>query len=129
MQWLPLAAHAHRLAATAAHAGLYLPAAPYLAEGIGPVSSAGGDAVSYLLGFGPIGIGIVLYQLGLIVPKPVLSASQKREEQWRKAFEDERAAHTITRESLAVASDRAQAAVEEARVTTKLLEIVQRKEP
>lgn len=94
-----------------------------------PISSTAGDIVSYVLGFGPIGIGIVLYQLGLIVPRPTLTASEKGAEQWRKAFEDERAAHALTRESLAVANNRAEAAVEAARVTTKLLEIVQRKEP
>ena len=100
-----------------------------LAIAVSPVGAGAGDAVSYLLGFGPLGIGIVLYQLGLIVPKPILTASQKREDQWRTAFEDERAAHALTREALAVANNRAEAAVEAARVTTKLLEIVQRKEP
>lgn len=128
MQWLPLVA-LHRAAVTAVHLTLYLPAMPYVAEGVSPVSNASGDVVTYVLGFGPIGVGVVLYQLGLIVPKPTLTASERGAEQWRKAFEDERAAHAVTRESLAVANDRAEAAVEAARVTTKLLEIVQRKEP
>lgn len=116
MSWLPVVAAS-------------FPALLPIAEGISPVSSASGDVVTYILGFGPIGIGVVLYQLGLIVPKPTLTASERGAEQWRKAFEDERAAHAVTRESLAVANDRAEAAVEAARVTTKLLEIVQRKEP
>lgn len=127
MQWLSLVAF-HRTAVAAVHAALYLPALPYLTDGVGPVSNAAGDATTYVLGFGPIGIGIVLYQLGLIVPKPVLMGALKDRDQWRQAFEDERTAHATTRESLAVANDRAEAAVEAARVTTKLLEIVQRKD-
>jgi hypothetical protein len=114
LHWLPLLA-------------LSVSPVPAIAEGISPASNAAGDVVTYLLGFGPIGIGIVLYQLGLIVPKPVLSAVRADAEKWRQAFEDERAAHATTRESLAVANDRAEAAVEAARVTTKLLEVVEQR--
>jgi hypothetical protein len=98
-----------------------------LAEGVTPISNASGDIVTYVLGFGPLGIGLVLYQLGLIVPKPVLGGVSDDRDQWRKAFEEEHAAHQATRESLAVANDRAEAAVEAARVTTKLLEAVQQR--
>jgi hypothetical protein len=100
---------------------------PYLATTITPVASVTGDVLSYILGFGPLGIGVVLYQLGLIVPKNILARADANAEQWRKAYEDEHAAHQATRESLAVANDRAEAAVEAAKVTTKLLEAVQRK--
>jgi hypothetical protein len=98
-----------------------------LAEGVTPISNASGDIVTYVLGFGPLGIGLVLYQLGLIVPRPVLGGVSADRDQWRKAFEEEHAAHQATRESLAVANDRAEAAVEAARVTTKLLEAVQQR--
>jgi hypothetical protein len=100
-----------------------------LADAVTPIGAATGDIVTYIISFGVLGIGVVLYQLGLIVPKPTLSAAERDAQQWRKAYEDERAAHAATRESLAVANNRAEAAVEAARVTTKLLEIVQRKEP
>jgi hypothetical protein len=99
-----------------------------LAEGVTPISNATGDVVTYILGFGPLGVGLVLYQLGFIVPKGVLTRSDKQSDRWRKAYEDEHAAHQATRESLAVANDRAEVAVEAAKVTTKLLEAVQRRD-
>lgn len=96
-----------------------------LAMSVSPVGGASGDAISYILGFGPLGVGIVLFGLGYIVPKPILTEARADAGEWRKAFEEERAAHAATRESLAVANDRAEAAVEAARITTKLLEVVQ----
>jgi hypothetical protein len=98
---------------------------PALATAISPLPSITGDALSYVLGFGPLGIGVVLYQLGLIVPKAILTRADANADQWRKAYGDEHAAHQATREALAVANDRAEAAVEAAKVTTKLLEAVQ----
>jgi hypothetical protein len=102
---------------------------PAIAEGISPVGNAAGDLVNYILGYGVLGVAAVLFALGYIIPKPVLAGAQKERDQWQKAYEDERTAHATTRESLAVANDRAEAAVEAARVTTKLLEVVQRREP
>lgn len=99
-----------------------------LATAVSPVDAATGDVLTYVLGFGPLGIGAVLYQLGLIVPKPVLARADAEAGQWRKAYEDERTGHQATREALAVANDRAEVAVEAAKVTTKLLEAVQRKD-
>jgi hypothetical protein len=98
-----------------------------LATAVSPVSSAAGDILTYVLGFGPLGVGAVLYQLGLIVPKPVLARADADAEAWRKAYGDEHAAHQTTREALAVANDRAEAAVEAAKVTAKLLEAVQQR--
>jgi hypothetical protein len=45
-------------------------AAPWLmATGsVSPVSSAASDIVTYILGFGPLGVGVVLYTLRVIVP-------------------------------------------------------------
>jgi hypothetical protein len=107
---------------------LWLPYAAFLATSITPADEATGNIVSYLIGFGPLGIGVVLYQLGFIVPKAVLTRSDKQSDRWRKAYEDEHAGHQATREALAVANDRAEAAVEAARVTTKLLEVIQHKD-
>lgn len=98
-----------------------------LADAITPVGAAAGDIVTYIISFGVLGVGALLYQLGLIVPRPTLTAAEKDGDQWRTAYEDERKAHATTRESLAVANDRAEAAVEAARVTAKLLEIVQQR--
>jgi hypothetical protein len=100
----------------------------WLTTAISPLAAISGDALSYILGFGPLGIGVVLYQLGLIVPKAILAREITNGDRWRKAYEDEHAAHQATREALAVANDRAEAAVEAAKVTTKLLEAVQRKD-
>jgi hypothetical protein len=97
----------------------------HLAAAISPVDGAADSLIGYLLGWGPIGVGIVLFGIGYIVPKPILTEARSDAGKWRKAFEDERAAHAATRESLAVANDRAEAAVEAARVTTKLLEVLQ----
>jgi hypothetical protein len=99
-----------------------------LATAVSPADAAAGNILTYVLGFGPLGIGAVLYQLGLIVPKPVLSRADASADQWRTAYEAEHAAHQATREALAVASDRAEAAVEAAKVTNKLLDAVQRKD-
>lgn len=41
---------------------------PVLAEAVSPVGSAAGDIVTYILGFGPLGIGVVLFALRVIVP-------------------------------------------------------------
>jgi hypothetical protein len=41
----------------------------WLAGSLSPVSAATGDAVTYILGFGPLGIGVVLFVLRIIVPK------------------------------------------------------------
>ena len=45
-------------------------AAPWLMAGgsVSPVSSAASDIVTYILGFGPLGVGVVLYTLRVIVP-------------------------------------------------------------
>lgn len=46
-----------------------------LATSVTPVGSVTGDAISYILGFGPLGVGIVLFGLGYIVPKSVMNNS------------------------------------------------------
>lgn len=49
----------------------WLPYIAVLATSVTPLGSATGDIVTYLLSFGPLGVGAVLFGLGYIVPKPV----------------------------------------------------------
>jgi hypothetical protein len=39
-----------------------------LAEAVSPIGNAAGDLITYILGFGPLGVGIVLFALRIIVP-------------------------------------------------------------
>lgn len=52
-----------------------------LAEAVSPVGTATGDIVTYILGFGPLGIGVVLFALRVIVPAKAAdaAAAQARE--------------------------------------------------
>jgi hypothetical protein len=45
---------------------------------ISPVSSAASDVVTYVLGFGPLGVGIVLYTLRVIVPGKAIDEARKQ---------------------------------------------------
>lgn len=47
----------------------------FLGTGVTPLSSVTGDAISYLLSFGPLGIGVVLFGLGYIVPKAAMTSA------------------------------------------------------
>lgn len=50
----------------------------WLAQSVGPVASGTSDIVTYILGFGPLGVGVVLYTLRVIVPgKAVEEARQQ----------------------------------------------------
>jgi hypothetical protein len=42
-----------------------------IATSVSPIGAASGDIITYILGFGPLGVGIVLFALGYLVPKPV----------------------------------------------------------
>ena len=82
-----------------------------LAEATSPIGTASGDIVTYILGFGPLGIGIVLYTLGIIVPgkavKDAIAASRADllEENKRLIAEKEKAdAERLA--ALAVANDK-----------------------
>lgn len=54
-----------------------MPWLPYslIAESVTPLGSVTGDAVSYLLSFGAIGIGVVLFGLGFIVPRSTMTTA------------------------------------------------------
>lgn len=43
-----------------------------LLASVTPVGTAAGDITTYILGFGPLGVAVVLFALGFIVPKPVM---------------------------------------------------------
>ena len=111
---------------------------PYLAQAISPLTLAGASGVTSTadilqlataaLNLGLAGVIIYLFIDGKLHASGEVEQVNTDRDWWRKAFEDERAAHNATRESLAVANDRAEAAVEAAKVTTKLLEAVQRKD-
>jgi hypothetical protein len=92
-----------------------------LASPITPIGAATGDAMTYVLGFGPLGLGVILYQLGLIIPKKTYAEKAADARSWRDLYESERAAHTATREAFATQAERLQVAVESGRVTEALL--------
>lgn len=57
--------------------------------------------MSYVLSFGPLGLGIILCQLGLIIPRKAYDEKAADAKGWRDLYESERAAHAATREALA----------------------------
>ena len=83
--------------------------------------------VTSALNLGVLAVVFWLFVGGKLHASSEMEQATADRDQWRKAFEDERAAHQATRESLAVASDRAEAAVESARVTARLLEAIQQR--
>jgi hypothetical protein len=55
-------------------------AAPWLmATGaVSPLSSVAGDITTYVLGFGPLGIGVVLYTMRVIVPGKAIDEAREQ---------------------------------------------------
>lgn len=45
---------------------------------ISPLSSVAGDVTTYVLGFGPLGIGVVLYTLRVIVPGKAVEEAREQ---------------------------------------------------
>jgi hypothetical protein len=80
------------------------------------------DYISLLLTWGPGGLVVALFLSGLIETKRNVTDLKNERGEWRKAFETEREGHQKTRESLAKAEERADAALEAARTTQRLLE-------
>lgn len=79
------------------------------------------DAFKLLLTWGPGGVVVLLMLLGMIIPKWSYAALQSDRDAWRKAAEDERAAHERTREALMLASQQSAASTEAAKITGQLL--------
>lgn len=80
------------------------------------------DWLSYLLQWGPGGVVLGLVITGILEPKRVRQNLETDRNSWKDAFETERSAHQVTRDALAAANARAEAAVESAQTMTKLLE-------
>lgn len=81
---------------------------------------------------GPGG-ALVLYTLmgwqwfrGKIHSHPEFERSEKNAESWRALYERERDSHQVTRDALAVANERADVAVDAARMANQLIEATQR---
>lgn len=81
--------------------------------------------VTSALNLGVLAVVFWLFVGGKLHASSEMDQATADRDQWRKAFEDERGGHQATREALAVANDRAEAAVETAKVTNKLLEAIQ----
>lgn len=82
----------------------------------------GTDWLSYLLTWGPGGVVLVLVLLGILEPKRVREGLEKDRNDWKTAFDTERAAHQLTREALATANARGEAAVESTQALTQMLD-------
>lgn len=81
------------------------------------------DWLSYLTTWGPPGVVLGMILTGILEPKRVRTGLEEDRDNWRTAFETERAAHALTREALAAANERAGAALESANTMTRLLEL------
>ncbi|MEU5030157.1 hypothetical protein [Streptomyces milbemycinicus] len=81
-----------------------------------------GKVLGQLAQYGVVGLIVVLLICGILVPKYVMSALSAEKDNWRTAFEQERAAHQATREQLAKAEERGDVAVEQGKAMTRLLE-------
>jgi len=79
------------------------------------------EIIGYLLNYGVLGIMVILLLLGLLIPRPTLEDVKADRDEWRDAYQTEAQAHRATREALAAANERADAAVETARAANSLL--------
>jgi hypothetical protein len=79
------------------------------------------DIVGYFLNYGVLGIMCFLLILGMLIPKPTVDDIKDDRNEWRQAYMTEAAAHAATREALKDATERADAAVETAKVANALL--------
>ncbi|WP_432131244.1 hypothetical protein [Streptomyces tendae] len=99
---------------------------PDLMQVLAAVEETGGPDVGKLLGtfvqYGMVGVFALLLIIGVIVPKYVMNALTAEKDNWRTAFEAERAAHQVTREQLAKAEERGDVATEQGKAMTRLLQ-------
>jgi uncharacterized membrane protein len=88
--------------------------------------TGGGPDVGKILGsfvqYGMVGVFALLLVLGVVVPKWAMTALTAEKDNWRTAFEQERAAHQVTREQLAKAEERGDVATEQGKTMTRLLQ-------
>lgn len=81
------------------------------------------DVLDYLLNYGVLGVMCVLLLLGFVVPRPTVQDIKADRDEWRLAYETEAQAHQATRDALASANERAEAAVETARTANAILSV------
>ncbi|MET8511958.1 hypothetical protein [Streptomyces sp. NPDC005077] len=86
-----------------------------------------GKAIGGFAQYGIVGLVVVLLILGVLVPKYVMAALTTEKDNWRTAFEQERAAHQELREQLAKAEERGDVATEQAKTLIRLLEELKRR--
>lgn len=79
------------------------------------------DLATVLINSGPVGIVVLLFVLGWIVPKPTVDRMGVDKDQWRQLYETERSAHETTRKALVDQAAAATAAIAAAQTTEKLL--------
>lgn len=79
------------------------------------------DLLTPLVQYGPLGIVLLLILVGLLVPKGAVEQIRIDRDEWKEAFRAEQKAHQATRDALAEANGRAEAAVEAARTTAGML--------
>lgn len=90
-------------------------------EGAVVLAAAEPDLMAPLIQYGPLGIVLLLILVGLLVPKGSVEQIRIDRDEWREAFRSEQKAHQATRDALAEANGRADAAVEAARTTASML--------
>ncbi|MEU6449585.1 hypothetical protein [Streptomyces sp. NPDC046979] len=99
---------------------------PDLMQVLAAAEETGGPDVGKLLStfaqYGVVGLIVVLLIIGVIVPKYVMNALTAEKDNWRTAFEAERAAHQVTREQLIAAQASVDTANEQGRAMVQLLE-------
>ncbi len=99
---------------------------PDLMQVLAAAEETGGPDVGKLLGtfvqYGMVGVFALLMVLGIVVPKWAMTALTTEKDNWRLAFEQERAAHQVTREQLIAAQASVDTANEQGRATVQLLE-------
>ncbi|MFE0451586.1 hypothetical protein ACFW2D_09895 [Streptomyces sp. NPDC058914] len=81
-----------------------------------------GKVLGQFAQYGIVGLIVVLLIVGVIVPKYVMNALTAEKDNWRTAFEQERAAHQVTREQLIAAQASVDTANEQGRAMVQLLE-------
>jgi hypothetical protein len=79
------------------------------------------DLLTPLVQYGPLGVVLALILVGLLVPKGAVQEIREDRDEWRGAFQAEQKAHQVTRDALAEANGRADAAVEAARTAVSML--------
>ncbi|MGW0854188.1 hypothetical protein [Streptomyces sp. NPDC002690] len=80
-----------------------------------------GKMIGSFAQYGIVGLIVVLLIFGILVPRYVMAALTAEKDNWRTAFEQERAAHQVTREQLAKAEERGDVATEQGRAMNTLL--------